>query len=175
MVLALQHRHTTSEPSPGLNQHQHPTNADQPPPTPRHAFAPINLPPAYPTSTLHPLLGLASGSEVVYRPFLLALPEHQSVPAVIVPDDTPAHIFLVHLSHVPGDYEMLVFPTGASFTSVNDVLHAVRVAVADAGTEPKPEQLGEAKEGSVRLDSIGRWTWTGFVLGNDGVWELSFV
>ncbi|TFK39223.1 hypothetical protein BDQ12DRAFT_722600 [Crucibulum laeve] len=175
MVLAYQHLQETSEPSSGLHQHQHPSNVDQPPPTPRYAFAPISLPPAYLTSTLDPLLVSASGSEVVYRPFPVALPEHQGITATIVPGDTPAHLFIVRLSYAPGDYRVLAFPTGALFTSVNDVLHAVRVAVADAGMEPEPEELEEAKEGSVRLDSKGRWTWTGFVLGSDGVWELNLV
>ncbi|TFK39222.1 hypothetical protein BDQ12DRAFT_74188 [Crucibulum laeve] len=176
MVFAHQHQHATSEPSPGIYQNQHPSlDADQPPPTPRHAFASTSLPPAYPTSVLHPLLVLASDSKVIYRPFPSALPEHQSVPAVIVLGDTPLHLFLVRLSHAPGDYKMLAFPTGEFFTSVNDVLHAVRAALATAGAEPKLEELGEAKEGSVRFNSMGGWVWTGFVLGKDGVWELSLV
>ncbi|TFK39235.1 hypothetical protein BDQ12DRAFT_665570 [Crucibulum laeve] len=158
MLLAHQHQNTTSEPNAELHRRERPRNADQTTPIPRHASSSISLPLAYPTPVLHPLLALASGSEVVYRPFPPALPKHQGMPAVIVPGDTPTHLFFVRLSHVPGDYKMLAFPTGASFTSVNDVLHAVRAAVAGASTEPKPEELGEVKEGRVRLDSMGRCT-----------------
>ncbi|TFK39231.1 hypothetical protein BDQ12DRAFT_682414 [Crucibulum laeve] len=175
MVFAHEYQHATSETSPGIYQHQRPSNGNQPPPTPRHAFASTGLPPAYATSALHPILASASDSKVIYRPFPPALPEHQSVPAVIVPGDIPLHLFLVRFSHAPGDYKMLAFPTGASFTSLNDVLNAVRDAVASTGTEPKPEELGETKEGRVRLDGMGGWMWTGFVLGDDGVWELSLV
>ncbi|TFK39105.1 hypothetical protein BDQ12DRAFT_69521 [Crucibulum laeve] len=173
MVHTCQTRYATSQGKPGVCHHHPASNAAQPPPTPWHAFASIGLPPIGATPTLHPHLALETGSEVVYRPFPRASPEHQGIPAVVVPSDTPAYLFAIRFSYAPGDYRMLAFPTGGFFTSVNEVLHAVRTAIGSAGAEPEPEEAGEAREGRMRVDREGNWVWTGFTLGRDDVWELS--
>ncbi|TFK39224.1 hypothetical protein BDQ12DRAFT_722601 [Crucibulum laeve] len=140
----------------------------------------VALPAVQQTSTLE--RNLAAGE---YRLFPIGGIQH-SLPAVIehIYPPLPAHLFMVRLSHDAGDYVMFPFPITNRIPTVNSIIRfVVRVVegedVAHASWEVEEALAAgayiEGRPGRLRVNGRGMWVWTGFALGDDGVWELSIV
>ncbi|TFK39264.1 hypothetical protein BDQ12DRAFT_665594 [Crucibulum laeve] len=140
------------------------------PSTPYHALASTSLPSDRPLPALSPVLARAA----VYRPFPDALSRENNVPMIIERTRMAVFIFAIRLSGHRGDVRMVALSNEGAAVSVNDVLEAVRAAVA--GRQPAfAPAAAMAQMGTIRLDERARWNWSGFEEGNEGVWELSLV
>ncbi|TFK39127.1 hypothetical protein BDQ12DRAFT_722516 [Crucibulum laeve] len=140
------------------------------PPTPYHVLAPISLPPSRRLPTLSSVLAGTAG----YRPFPGAPTLQNNVPAIIERSRIPVFILAIRLSGHMGDVRMMTLSNEGAAVSVNDVLEAVRAAIA--GREPAfAPAAAMAQMGMARRDERGRLVWSGLRDGSEGVWELSLV
>ncbi|TFK39130.1 hypothetical protein BDQ12DRAFT_69983 [Crucibulum laeve] len=101
----------------------------------------------------------------------------------------PTLLFSIRFSERSGDLISLPFPV----TSVNEIIvtplvNDILLAVVNAiGNEPIRALAWDvessltwgayvdSRPGKLRIDSAGRWLWTGFALSCEGVWELTII
>ncbi|TFK39148.1 hypothetical protein BDQ12DRAFT_665496 [Crucibulum laeve] len=157
---------------PGYDIHvdQNQNDAYYYPPTPYHALTPISLAPDRRLPALSPVLT----GDAVYRPFPTTSSRQNNVPVIVERSRIRVFLFAIRLSGHTGDVRMLTLSNEGAAVSVNDVLEAVRAAIA--GRQPAfAPAAAMAQMGTIRLDERGRLVWSGFRDGSEGVWELSLV